>query len=75
MKNIRLQYVSKDDKMLVFHLPNSLLIDAGWKPGDLVKIAIGDNGDINLSNTARNTEAKECLEAMDDDLYAIYGGD
>jgi len=77
MKNIRLQYVAEDNKELVFHLPNSLLRDVGWKPGDLVKVTISEKGDIILSNTVMNIEAKNCLDAIDadEDLYAIYGGD
>ena len=74
MKNIRLQCVSEDDENPTFALSASLLKAVKWNKGDLIKIAI-DGDEIKLSNVSINKATDDYLDMLEEDLYAIYGGD
>lgn len=75
MRNIRLQYVSKNDKKMLFEIPHSMLKASGWKEGDLIKMSMDDDGVIQLKNVTFENSEEKCIDELEDDLYAIYGGD
>lgn len=75
MRNIRLQYVSKNDKKMLFEIPHSVLKASGWKEGDLIKMSINDTGTIQLKNVTSGGTEQRTIEELEEDLYAIYGGD